>query len=129
MTLWQRWFSGSVIVAAMVSPLLASRLQETKPPVDSSPAKANEDAKPVKPQTGAELFVSSGCSHCHRIEGKGGVVGPDLSNIGRRWKDEQIRQRIQAGTLTMPSYGDVLSEPDLASLVTYLHKQRAKKKK
>jgi mono/diheme cytochrome c family protein len=31
---------------------------------------------------GKRLFQTKGCQGCHQINGKGGVLGPDLSNIG-----------------------------------------------
>lgn len=31
---------------------------------------------------GQTVFASNGCENCHRIQGKGSRVGPDLSNIG-----------------------------------------------
>ena len=40
---------------------------------------------------GARLF-SSNCSRCHRVDGKGGSLGPELSNItGRRSQDALVR--------------------------------------
>jgi putative membrane-bound dehydrogenase-like protein len=40
---------------------------------------------PGNPERGREVFSSQkvGCYGCHRIEGKGGAVGPDLSQVGR----------------------------------------------
>ncbi len=34
------------------------------------------------PAKGKELYSSNGCATCHEIDGKGGAVGPDLSDIG-----------------------------------------------
>ncbi|MBI3464819.1 MAG: c-type cytochrome, partial [Planctomycetes bacterium] len=40
---------------------------------------------PGNPERGRQVFFSQkvGCAGCHRLEGKGGNVGPDLSLIGR----------------------------------------------
>jgi putative membrane-bound dehydrogenase-like protein len=40
---------------------------------------------PGNPDRGREVFFSQkvGCYGCHRLEGKGGAVGPDLSLVGR----------------------------------------------
>jgi len=40
---------------------------------------------PGNPERGREVFFSQkvGCYGCHRLEGKGGAVGPDLSLVGR----------------------------------------------
>jgi putative heme-binding domain-containing protein len=36
------------------------------------------------PAKGERLFQSSGCIRCHTVSGKGGLLGPDLSDIGSR---------------------------------------------
>ena len=43
-------------------------------------------------ESGRRVFESSwaACSKCHRIEGSGGSVGPDLSTIGRASKREKL---------------------------------------
>src|SRR5262249_59451957 len=33
---------------------------------------------------GHELFARYGCANCHSIQGSGGALGPDLSDIGLR---------------------------------------------
>ena len=34
---------------------------------------------------GAEMFAAASCSKCHRAGGRGGVVGPDLTSVSRRF--------------------------------------------
>ena len=52
---------------------------------------AHGDAK-----AGEELFWGkAGCSGCHRIMGRGGALGPDLSNEGGTRALPQIRQEIE----------------------------------
>src|SRR5262249_46898781 len=43
---------------------------------------------------GAELYQREGCAACHRINGAGGRVGPDLSTIGGTRSVEHLRQSI-----------------------------------
>ena len=43
---------------------------------------------------GAELFKSRGCQQCHRINGEGGRLGPDLSDIGKTRSVEHLRAAL-----------------------------------
>jgi len=43
---------------------------------------------------GAELFKSKGCHQCHRINGEGGRMGPDLSDIGSTRSPEHLRTAV-----------------------------------
>src|SRR5919107_1632323 len=45
----------------------------------------------------ALFFGRAGCASCHEVNGRGGVVGPDLSNAGR---------------LTAPVLRQKIAEPD-----------------
>jgi PQQ-dependent dehydrogenase (methanol/ethanol family) len=45
---------------------------------------------------GARFFWGNGkCAGCHMVRGRGGVTGPDLSNIGRERSSEQIEQALR----------------------------------
>ena len=82
-------------------------------------------------QAGRKLFSSVGCSACHTINGKGGTVGPDLSNEGnmkhsRSWLTTQIRNPKSHDSKTvMPSYS-YLSDSNVAALVDYLEQLKTK---
>ena len=89
-------------------------------------AQAPQEEKPVV-HTGAELFQSSGCSHCHMMNGEGGTKGPDLSGVGRRMKPEAIKIQIQQGKGAMPPFQDALSDDEINALVRYLQAARKKK--
>jgi mono/diheme cytochrome c family protein len=70
---------------------------------------------------GKELVQSNGCANCHKIEGKGGSIGPALDGIGSRMSDEQIHQMIvnpPAGS-GMPSFKR-LSQEKIDAIVDYL---------
>ena len=59
----------------------------TAPAIETPPA-GNVEA-------GEALFWGKGqCSGCHRLLGKGGLLGPDLSNIGAQRPVEKIREAI-----------------------------------
>ena len=57
------------------------------PAIESSPA-GNVAA-------GEALFWGqAGCGGCHRVRGRGGMLGPDLSNVGASRPVDQIREAI-----------------------------------
>ncbi len=58
---------------------------------------------------GEALFFGLGeCSVCHMIRGQGGLIGPDLSNIGARRPLDAIRQSIQEpSALIEPGFAHV----------------------
>ena len=78
---------------------------------------------------GAHAFSDSGCQQCHTIRNIGGTKGPDLSSVGRRLNDEQIRTQILHGGKQMPAFADVLQASVTDDLVAYLHSLRDKQKK
>lgn len=78
---------------------------------------------------GAHVFTGSGCLQCHTIRHNGGKKGPDLSGVGRRLNETQIRTQILNGGKQMPSFADILQLTEADDLVAYLHSLRDKEKK
>jgi mono/diheme cytochrome c family protein len=78
---------------------------------------------------GAQAFAENGCPQCHTIRHSGGTKGPDLSGVGRRLSEEQIRTQILNGGKQMPSFADVLQLTEADDLVAYLHALRDREKK
>jgi len=59
----------------------------------------SEDSRPTKlpgnPKDGRELFRGRGaCLQCHLVQGQGGRLGPDLTNIGSRLNPESLKVSI-----------------------------------
>ncbi len=44
--------------------------------------------------SGKEAFEKTGCSQCHQMTGSGGVVGPDLSNLGSTQSAQELLESI-----------------------------------
>jgi mono/diheme cytochrome c family protein len=78
---------------------------------------------------GAAVFAESGCQHCHTIQNVGGKKGPDLSGVGRRLDESQLKKQIMDGGKQMPSFADILKESEADDLVSYLQSCRKKKDK
>ncbi|MCL5281219.1 MAG: cytochrome b N-terminal domain-containing protein [Planctomycetes bacterium] len=102
------------------------------PPKPGAPAEPNKGAAApsgkvasANIQKGRELYQSQGCAACHKIDGQGGAVGPDLSNEGSKgrsadWLVAQIRNpKVHNAASIMPPY-PALSQEQLANLVVYL---------
>ena len=76
-------------------------------------------------QKGRELYQSTGCAACHKINGQGGAAGPDLSNEGDKgrsadWLVTQIRNpKAHNAASAMPPY-PALSQEQLDNLAAYL---------
>jgi len=59
----------------------------------------------------AVFFAKEGCSGCHSILGRGGHLGPDLSNLGATRRLSEIRESIlNPKTEATPGYRPVLLE-------------------
>ena len=55
---------------------------------------ASQEDVPGDPKSGAALFSRVGCSGCHMLNGRGGLVGPDLSDIGGSRSLEKLRKAV-----------------------------------
>ncbi|MFN7933176.1 MAG: c-type cytochrome [Bryobacteraceae bacterium] len=56
---------------------------------------AIENPPPGNVQAGeATFWGKGGCSNCHRILGRGGMLGPDLTNAGGTFSAEDLRESI-----------------------------------
>jgi cytochrome c oxidase cbb3-type subunit III len=49
---------------------------------------------PGNAERGAAVYQSSGCGSCHVVEGRGGILGPELTSIGGRRGALYLREAI-----------------------------------
>ena len=56
--------------------------------------KVVDDAKAGDATRGSIVFTSLACTSCHKIGGRGGVVGPNLSSIGTTLSSERIVEEL-----------------------------------
>jgi ubiquinol-cytochrome c reductase cytochrome b subunit len=99
----------------------------------SACALGQQEAPPQKPAgdlhpRGASTFMESGCPQCHTIRHSGGTRGPDLSAVGSRLKEDQIRAQIMKGGKEMPAFGTVLEASEINDLVDYLSSLKSEQK-
>src|SRR6185369_8126396 len=58
-------------------------------------APAYESKLPGNPDAGSEIFFGKGrCAGCHMVRGRGGFLGPDLTDIGALRTVLQIRESL-----------------------------------
>jgi len=73
-------------------------------------------------KAGAVLFRDKGCVQCHGADLKGNKKGPALDDIRTdpAWPPEKITKQITDGGQKMPPFGETLTDPEVAQLVTFL---------
>lgn len=42
------------------------------------------------PEIGKRLFAEASCAGCHKVQGEGGVIGPELTDVFTRWKGDRV---------------------------------------
>ncbi|MGF1578657.1 MAG: PVC-type heme-binding CxxCH protein [Gemmataceae bacterium] len=101
----QRFHPGSMeLVARVLAPNVG----------DKRPGKTDLDAwlsllqGPADPEAGERIFYhakSAGCYRCHRFNGRGNMIGPDLSRIGQTMDRKRLLESIlQPSKEIAPSY-------------------------
>jgi len=71
--------------------------------------RAGEQAKPAQksvvkgdPINGKDVFVAQRCALCHKIDGTGGVLGPDLTAVGTRRNAAWLYEYLPKPQATKP---------------------------
>ena len=76
------------------------------------------------PMAGEAVFRAQGCSACHKLNGVGGDIGPDLTHVGSTRPPDWIKQQLENPrshfpNSPMPSFAK-LSPKDMKDLVDFL---------
>lgn len=73
---------------------------------------------------GRQLYAAQSCDNCHAIAGKGGQVGPDLTDVGSRLSRERLIKVLHGANPgasgVMPPLPPDTSEQQVNALVDYL---------
>lgn len=59
------------------------------------------------PQIGEKLFKEATCLGCHKMKGQGGAVGPELTDVLKRWKGDRygvLREILEPSYKIDPKY-------------------------
>ena len=115
---------GVICVTVFVISLLVVGLKAPWSPHFNTKQLPLNAVKSTKPDStiaqGVHLFYLKGCEYCHKVNGYGGINGPDLTTIGNRLSDTELKIRIVNGGKNMPSYGGILSKDELNNIVAFL---------
>ena len=76
---------------------------------------------------GLELYKQFACSSCHRLNGEGETIGPELTGVGERLRPAYMAANLRDPqrlwpTSEMPNFG--LTPEQVRSLVAYLSTQQ-----
>jgi ubiquinol-cytochrome c reductase cytochrome b subunit len=110
-----------MIVLSIIGFWIEGSIAPWSPRFDAQPLSAalvGTTSAPVV--SGAQLFHDKGCEFCHTVDGKGGLRGPDLTEVAHRLSVNDIRIRIANGGGNMPSFASILTHDDLDNLVAFL---------
>ena len=85
-------------------------------------------ASAQKPDAAKGKEVFEQCAVCHNTDTDERKIGPSLKGLykratlknGKKVTDENVKAMINAGGNGMPSYADLLSEPEKANVIAYL---------
>lgn len=105
---------GGLVVAALVLLEVSGAL--------STPARPEGQVDELVLK-GQNVYRDINCGYCHSINGVGGAIGPDLSNIASQLKPDQITQYLQNPDLMVKNtlHPKLQFTPDeLTALVAYL---------
>ena len=118
----KRWLvlsAGTVVIAGIVGLTVYGIARES----GAESTTPSGDGAYDKVLAGREHYEEGMCANCHRIDGEGERVGPDLSGVGLRLKEEYMRQwiinpaRFVPRTMMPPA---MIDRPGLNELVAYL---------
>src|SRR5262245_10162325 len=78
-----------------------------RPPVTDTDAWLKRLDGPADPEAGRRVFEHpklANCSKCHRVDGRGADIGPDLSLIGRTERRSIVESILQPSAVIAPHY-------------------------
>src|SRR6185369_2346020 len=89
---WQKWFVQKF--PAALQPKLPVIAENAKYTVDELVEYLAGDQADGVPTRGGDVFVKAQCVKCHRFDGKGETLGPDLTTIGNRFTRKELVESI-----------------------------------
>jgi mono/diheme cytochrome c family protein len=103
--------------------------QETAPELGDPNAPPTPVPGDTPEERGQNLFTGMGCVGCHLINGQGGAVGPDLTNVYSKGEDYIHESIVQPNAaiaegfqpnLMPQNFGQRMSEENINDIIAYL---------
>jgi putative heme-binding domain-containing protein len=82
---------------------LGSEDQEIQKLIDARKKGFNQQEKSASAERGLAVFTKN-CTACHSIDGKGGVVGPQLDGVGNRGLDRLLEDVLDPNRAVDPAF-------------------------
>lgn len=118
-------FGSVCVVVFVLSLFMIGEIAPWSPKFKSRPlTQAEIHSQDTVVNAGAVLFYKKGCLYCHKIEGDGGLKGPDLSSVALRLSPDEMTTRIVNGGENMPAYGGILTRAQMDKIVAFLKTRR-----
>lgn len=73
------------------------------------------------PEIGQRLFTEATCAQCHKVKGQGGAVGPELTDVLKRWKGDHqaiLREVLEPSHRIDPKYAMQVIVTDDGKVIT-----------
>jgi len=93
--------------APLVARVLGQPHAKDRPKADDTTAWLSRLEGRADPETGRRIFFNhrlGGCARCHRIDGRGQDLGPDLSTVGHNDRRRILESILQPNALVPPRY-------------------------
>jgi putative heme-binding domain-containing protein len=98
---WQKWFTAKYPDA--LEPVLPAIAETAKYTVEELVEYLSSDQAAGVATRGAELFVRAQCAKCHRFDGQGESLGPDLTTVASRFTRKELIESIVHPSHTISS--------------------------
>jgi putative heme-binding domain-containing protein len=93
--------------ADLVARVLGKPFQRNRPSVKDLDAWERRLEEPADAEAGRRVFFHTklaACSRCHRVEGRGHEIGPDLSTVGNNEPRRILESILQPSAVVAPHY-------------------------
>jgi putative membrane-bound dehydrogenase-like protein len=94
-------------LADLAARALAKPFHANRPPATDTDAWLKRLEGPANAEAGRRIFESpkvATCAKCHRVDGRGADVGPDLSLVGRNDRRSIVESILQPSTAVAPHF-------------------------